>query len=64
MKKCTLCGKIYTYELLRFCRFDGSRLADVSACEAPTILLNPHEVPHKTGGLRVESVTGEHRVNG
>jgi hypothetical protein len=48
---------------LRFCRFDGSRLLDISSCEAPTILLNPDEVPHKTGGLRVESVTGEHKVH-
>lgn len=63
MKRCPVCGKIYSYELLRFCRFDGSRLMDVSNCEAPTILLNPHEVPHKTGGLRVESVTGEHKVH-
>jgi len=63
MKRCPLCGKIYGYELLRFCRFDGSRLLDITSCEAPTILLNPDEVPHKTGGLRVESVTGEHRIH-
>lgn len=48
MKRCPVCGKIYGYELLRFCRFDGVRLVDISACEAPTILLQPHEVPHKT----------------
>lgn len=63
MKRCPLCGKIYGYELLRFCRFDGSRLLDVSSGEAPTIRLKPHEISHKTGGLRVESVTGEHRVH-
>jgi hypothetical protein len=63
MKKCPVCGKIYGYELLRFCRFDGVRLLDISSCEAPTILLQPHEVPHKTGGLRVDSVTGEHKIH-
>ena len=63
MKRCFVCGKIYGYELLRFCRFDGARLVDVSNCEAPTILLSPHEVPHKTGGLRVESVTGELKIH-
>ncbi|HKU72515.1 MAG TPA: hypothetical protein VJR02_01220 [Pyrinomonadaceae bacterium] len=63
MKRCPVCGKIYGFESLRFCRFDGSRLVDASACEAPTILLNPHELPQKTGGLLVESVTGEHKIH-
>ena len=63
MKRCPICGKIYGYELLRFCRFDGVRLLDISSGEAPTILLQPHEVPHKTGGLRVDSVTGEHKIH-
>ena len=53
MKKCPVCGKIYGYEQLRFCRFDGVRLDDISSCEAPTLLLNPDELP--TGGLRVEN---------
>ena len=56
MKKCPVCGKIYGYEQLRFCRFDGVRLIDISSCEAPTILLQPHEVPLKsrefTGSVR------------
>ena len=63
MKRCPVCGKIYGYELLRFCRFDGARLVDAAWCEAPTILLKPHEIPQKTGGLRVDSATGEHRIN-
>jgi hypothetical protein len=33
MKKCPVCGKIYGYELLRFCRFDGVRLVDIVLCE-------------------------------
>ena len=58
MKRCPVCEKIYEYEALRFCRFDGARLEDdVSWREAPTILLEPHEIPH------VESVTGEHRIH-
>lgn len=63
MKRCPICGKIYSNELLRFCRFDGSRLVDASWCEAPTILLEPHELPQKTGGLRVDGVTGEHKIH-
>lgn len=63
MKRCPLCGKIYGYESLRFCRFDGLRLLDTSSDEAPTMRLNADEVPHKTGGLRVESVTGEHKIH-
>jgi len=61
MKRCPVCGKIYEYELLRFCRFDGVRLLDISSCEAPTILLNPDELP-QTGGLRVESVNSERQI--
>jgi hypothetical protein len=56
MKRCPVCGKIYGSELLRFCRFDGSRLTDISNCEAPTILLKPHEIPRQstefTGSVR------------
>lgn len=63
MKRCPVCGKLYGFESLRFCRFDGSRLVEIVSCEAPTILLSPHEVPHKTGGLRVDSVTGEHKIH-
>lgn len=62
MKRCPVCEKIYAFDLLRFCRFDGSRLVDVLSCEAPTIRFKPHEIPHRTGGLRVESVTGEHQI--
>ena len=62
MKRCPICGKIYGNELLRFCRFDGVRLIDISSGEAPTILLKPDELPHKTGGLRVESVNSEQQI--
>jgi hypothetical protein len=62
MKRCPVCGKIYGYELLRFCRFDGSRLVDASSCEAPTIRLKPHEVPHQTGGLRFEVDIEERKI--
>jgi hypothetical protein len=62
MKRCPICGKIYEYELLRFCRFDGVRLLDISSCEAPTILLNSDELPHHTGGLRVENFNSERQI--
>ena len=57
MKSCPVCEKIYGSELLRYCRFDGARLVDVSWHEAPTILLDSPEVPHKTGRLRLDSGT-------
>jgi hypothetical protein len=62
MKRCPICGKIYGNEQLRFCRFDGVRLLDITSCEAPTILVNPDELPHKTGGPRVESVNSERQI--
>lgn len=62
MKRCPVCGKIYGNELLRFCRFDGSRLADASLSEEPTIRLKPHEIPHKTGGLRFGSDIDERKI--
>ncbi|HEV8428067.1 MAG TPA: hypothetical protein VGQ41_09230 [Pyrinomonadaceae bacterium] len=43
MKRCPICEKVYEYDSLRFCRFDGARLDDVSWREAPTILLEPDE---------------------
>jgi hypothetical protein len=58
MKRCPVCGKIYGFEMLRFCRFDGVRLVDIASCEAPTILLNPHEVPDQTAPLPRDSPTG------
>lgn len=65
MKRCPFCEKVYENELLRFCRFDGSRLVDVSWWEAPTIRFESHEIPFQTGGLRGDEATGEfkaHRV--
>ena len=62
MKKCSVCEQLYEYESLRFCRFDGARLIDVSWDEAPTIRLEPHELPHATDGLRIESGTSELRM--
>lgn len=44
MKRCPICEKVYEYDSLRFCRFDGARLDDVSWREAPTILFEPDEV--------------------
>ena len=63
MKRCPICEKVYEYESLRFCRFDGARLVDVSWREAPTILLEPHDMPDKTAGLLADIATGEHRIH-
>ena len=63
MKRCPVCEKIYGSELLRFCRFDGSRLVDVSWNEAPTILFDSPPVFDQTEGLRVDSATGEFEVH-
>ena len=62
MKKCSMCQQLYEYESLRFCRFDGARLIDVSWDEAPTIRLEPHELPDATDGLRIESGTSDLRM--
>jgi hypothetical protein len=62
MKRCPVCEKTYGYESLRFCRFDGARLEDVSWREAPTILLKPHEIPQSSGGLKIDTATGELKI--
>jgi len=64
MKRCPICEKVYEYESLRFCRFDGARLVDFSWREAPTVLFEDHELPpHKTGGLLVDSGTHELKLH-
>jgi hypothetical protein len=62
MKKCPFCEQIYEYESLRFCRFDGARLDDVSWREAPTLLFTSQDIPDQTDGLRIESSTSDLRM--
>lgn len=55
MKRCPTCHQSFTYELLRFCRFDGSPLVSTSAEEKTTMLLFPVQL---SGG----KAPGEARV--
>ena len=41
MKQCPKCHHAFAYELLKFCRFDGSRLVSAPPEEATTRLLPP-----------------------
>ena len=53
MKRCPTCHQSFTYELLRFCRFDGSPLFSAFREEATTMLLPPAQL--STGKLRGEA---------
>jgi|GEM_PF-2949241 hypothetical protein len=55
MKRCPTCHQSFTYELLRFCRFDGSPLVSASREEATTLLLPPVQL--STGNLPRETRT-------
>ncbi len=37
MKQCPKCHQPFDYDLLKFCRFDGSRLVSVTPDEAITV---------------------------
>lgn len=62
MKACPTCDLVYSYELLRFCRFDGTRLVNTYSDEDTTqqLLLPPpvgNQIPtapvdHRTGELQ------------
>ena len=61
MKACPTCDLVYNYELLQFCRFDGTRLVNSYSGEETTkqFLLpgmpNRHPiapVAHRTGELQ------------
>jgi hypothetical protein len=47
MKQCPTCHRPFDYELLKFCRFDGSRLVSATSDEATTMLLLPVELSDK-----------------
>ena len=55
MKRCPTCHQSFTYELLKFCRFDGSPLVSTSGEEKTTMLLFPVQL---SGG----KTPGEPRV--
>ena len=59
MKACPTCDLVYNYELLQFCRFDGTRLVDTYSGEETTKqLLLPH-MPHPPNGSLIDRRTGE-----
>ena len=62
MKACPTCDLVYNYELLQFCRFDGTRLVNMYSGEDTTQqLLFPPQIlnqnptgpfDHRTGELK------------
>ena len=59
MKACPRCDLVYNYELLQFCRFDGTRLVNMYAGEETTQLLSPPPIVNQNTGALVDSRTGE-----
>jgi hypothetical protein len=59
MKACPTCDLVYNYELLQFCRFDGTRLVnEYSGEETTRQLLLPH-MPNPATGAHIDHRTGE-----
>ena len=58
-KACPTCDLVYNYELLQFCRFDGTRLVNTYGGEETTKLLTPPQMSHQNAGARVDRRTGE-----
>jgi hypothetical protein len=60
MKACPTCDLVYNYELLQFCRFDGSRLVNTYSGEDTTQqLLFPTQIANKSPTVPVDNRTGE-----
>ena len=60
MKTCPTCDLVYNYELLQFCRFDGTRLVNTNSGEDTTQqLLLPIEIGNQNPALPVDHRTGE-----
>jgi hypothetical protein len=59
MKACPTCDLVYNYDLLQFCRFDGTRLVNVYSSEETTKLLPPTQRINKTSRAHVDHRTGE-----
>lgn len=47
MKACPTCDLVYNYELLQFCRFDGTRLVDAYSGEDTTQQLSLPHMPNQ-----------------
>lgn len=59
MKACPTCDLVYNYELLQFCRFDGTRLVNMYSGEETTKLLPPPQLSDQATGAHIDSRTGE-----
>ena len=59
MKSCPTCELVYSYELLQFCRFDGTRLVETYSGEATTQLLPLPQISIPNAGAPVDPRTGE-----
>jgi hypothetical protein len=59
-KACPTCDLVYSYELLQFCRFDGTRLVNTYSGEDTTQqLLPPPELLNQNTGAHIDHRTDE-----
>jgi len=59
MKACPTCDLVYDYELLQFCRFDGTRLVDTYSGEDTTKQLFLPGIPNQNLTAPVDRRTDE-----
>ena len=59
MKACPTCDLVYSYELLQFCRFDGTRLVDSYSGEDTTQQLSLPHMPNQNPTAPVDDRTDE-----
>jgi hypothetical protein len=59
MKACPTCDLVYNYELLQFCRFDGTRLVNTYSGEETTQQLTLPEMPNRNPTAPLDHRTGE-----
>jgi len=59
MKACPRCDLVYNYELLQFCRFDGTRLVKTYSGEETTQQLSLPGIPNQATGIHIDHGTGE-----
>jgi hypothetical protein len=59
MKACPTCDLVYNYELLQFCRFDGTRLVDTYSGEDTTKQLSLPDMSNQNLTNSVDHRTDE-----
>jgi hypothetical protein len=59
MKACPTCDLVYNYELLQFCRFDGTRLVDTYSGEETTKQLSLPDMSNQNLTNSVDHRTDE-----